>query len=320
MPKKQSGNRIIALDILKGVLIITVVIGHVYAPLRWLDVFWFHMPAFFMISGYATKDWHFDTESLKKKIVRLWIPYATYCILLLPFIPNVSYGRQLLKFVIGGGNSTTCLTYPFWFANSMLIACVAYSCLKTYVSSIVRISFIFLVWIVIHIVHVPDYLPVYLPLGSDLALGALCYIEIGALMKKYANRYCCLLGLIPFGFAMCNGQGCISFRLNMMSMIYNNICLDLLIPLSFTILLYGLCLYIEKCTIISVVFQYIGTASMSIMFMHIAIIYLSVSFGLPKLLCVMLGILIPIVANYLYNLKPLTRLLFLGSYSDCKKT
>ena len=54
--------------------------------------------------------------------------------------------------------------------------------------------------------------------------------------------------------------------------------------------------------------------------MHIAIIYLSVSFGLPKLLCVMLGILIPIVANYLYNLKPLTRLLFLGSYSDCKKT
>ena len=57
-----NGNHIIALDILKGVLIITVVVGHVYAPLSWLDVFWFHMPAFFIICGYATHNWKFEKK------------------------------------------------------------------------------------------------------------------------------------------------------------------------------------------------------------------------------------------------------------------
>lgn len=315
-----NGNHIIALDILKGVLIITVVVGHVYAPLSWLDVFWFHMPAFFIICGYATHNWNFEKENIRKKIVRLWIPYMAYCLMLLPFIPNVSVGRQILKFIIGGGNSTTCLTYPFWFANAMLMACIAYSFLKTYVSSKIRVSLICLIWFVIHVVYIPDCLPAYLPLGIDLALGAICYIEVGFLLKTFnGKRAAFLFVIIPFIFALCNANGLLLYRLNMMSMIYDHVFLDLLVPLSFVILLYVLCSYIEKCSVVSNILQYIGQASMSIMFMHVAIIYLCTNLGLPKYLSIVLGALLPVVANYFYNQSAITRLLFLGCYNDYNK-
>lgn len=46
--------RKIEFDILKGILIICVVIGHaVKTP--FINVFWFHVPAFFLIAGYFAK-------------------------------------------------------------------------------------------------------------------------------------------------------------------------------------------------------------------------------------------------------------------------
>lgn len=202
----------------------------------------------------------------------------------------------------------------------MLIACIAYSSLKTYASPKIRILLICIVWFVIHVVHIPDYIPFYMPLGFDLALGAICYIEAGYLLKKFKEKRVFLLFIIiPFFLAFCNANGYISYRLNMMSMIYDHLFFDLLVPISFTILIYILCLYIEKCSFVSVVLQNIGHASMSIMFMHIAIIYLCASFSLPKYLGVVMGILLPVFANYFYNLSSITRLLFLGSYSDYKK-
>lgn len=38
-------------DILKGLLIVTVVMGHTSFKIPLIDVYWFHMPAFFMITG-----------------------------------------------------------------------------------------------------------------------------------------------------------------------------------------------------------------------------------------------------------------------------
>ena len=49
--------RKVEFDILKGILIIFVVIGHTNLKIPYFDIFWFHMPAFFMVSGYLTKKW-----------------------------------------------------------------------------------------------------------------------------------------------------------------------------------------------------------------------------------------------------------------------
>ena len=48
-------GRNIELDILKGIMIIFVVIGHTSIKIPFFDIYWFHMPAFFLISGYLAK-------------------------------------------------------------------------------------------------------------------------------------------------------------------------------------------------------------------------------------------------------------------------
>lgn len=53
----QVINRKPEFDILKGILIIFVVIGHSSIHIPYINFFWFHMPAFFMITGYLTKKW-----------------------------------------------------------------------------------------------------------------------------------------------------------------------------------------------------------------------------------------------------------------------
>ena len=40
-----------AVDSLKGLLIVTVGMGHTSFKIPLIDVYWFHMPAFFMITG-----------------------------------------------------------------------------------------------------------------------------------------------------------------------------------------------------------------------------------------------------------------------------
>ena len=42
-------------DILKGLLIVTVVLGHTSFKIPLVDVFWFHMTDFFMLNGYLTR-------------------------------------------------------------------------------------------------------------------------------------------------------------------------------------------------------------------------------------------------------------------------
>lgn len=65
-------------DILKGILIIFVVIGHGYYYSINSVIFWFHMPVFYFISGYLLKIPNkIDISNLcKKQCKTLLIPYG----------------------------------------------------------------------------------------------------------------------------------------------------------------------------------------------------------------------------------------------------
>jgi len=66
-------NRIVWIDIAKGIAIILMVIGHSTIP-SWLSSFiWtFHMPLFFIASGWTTKKGMYsNSEFLKRKVKNL---------------------------------------------------------------------------------------------------------------------------------------------------------------------------------------------------------------------------------------------------------
>lgn len=78
-PLKQS-NRYELLDILKGLLIILVVLGHTNTPFtKW--IYSFHMAAFFAISGFLWNEKYVTCKSyllkfIKSRIIRLYIPFV----------------------------------------------------------------------------------------------------------------------------------------------------------------------------------------------------------------------------------------------------
>ena len=64
---KIEKNRNRSIDIMKGLLIVLVVLGHSQAPVHRF-IYLFHMAAFFIISGYLWKD---DYSKTKKSLLIL---------------------------------------------------------------------------------------------------------------------------------------------------------------------------------------------------------------------------------------------------------
>jgi len=68
------------MDILKGLGILIVVIGHIYEPFTWFPPYSFHMALFIFISGYFYKP-NYETDVIsfiKKRFISLAVPYFYY--------------------------------------------------------------------------------------------------------------------------------------------------------------------------------------------------------------------------------------------------
>jgi fucose 4-O-acetylase-like acetyltransferase len=100
----MNNSRIKCIDIARGIAIICIILGHldVWAIVR--IVFTFHVPIFFIITGYFTNTNNTIKSFIKKKFQTLIIPYIITCILtvVLAVIFNIalydSYNtRQVVK-------------------------------------------------------------------------------------------------------------------------------------------------------------------------------------------------------------------------------
>ena len=269
------------IDILRGLMIICVLIGHCsFASHLKLDVFWFHMPVFFMISGYLIKiplqNPFKNREYLKKKTVRYVLPYFSYSIVLYCIFHPESILKNLVRTLYAGYNNITIYSYPFWFINTLFVSSIGFSFLlwknKKYKNSTLILSVITtLLFIAIHSNIYP--LPFPLPWGLDQMLGALVFIYIGYIYrgKENSKSLYFILPLIAVSFSILNLVYDYDYTLNMQKMEYNNFILDLIIPCSFAMLFYGLSLIIKNIPIGNKIFEEFGKASMTIFFTHAAI-------------------------------------------------
>lgn len=108
-------ERLIHIDILKGIAIILVVMGHMFSPYTdYLDssvnqiIYSVHMPLFSFLSGYVfhvDKEKHYLRKTITKRALTLLLPFfcfsAVYC-----FVKDLSYYDLLFK------NE---LHYGYWF-------------------------------------------------------------------------------------------------------------------------------------------------------------------------------------------------------------
>lgn len=190
-------RRVKYFDIAKGIGIICVILGHM--SIKPIDrfVFTFHMPLFFLISGYFMKEMD-NRKFILKKAKQLLMPYifTCLCIIMLSTLQQDSYNNvlyQLRKWIVasiyGSGARTDFFIFnlqpigAIWFLLALLIS-------MSIVNMIVKYKYSS-AWIVVFFV-VGYYSAKYtwLPFSIQAGFTASLFVYIGfrAKEKEILNR------------------------------------------------------------------------------------------------------------------------------------
>ena len=123
-------GRIKYIDIAKGILIMLVVVGHTdfgefgnfFAHTL---ILWFHMPAFFLISGVLFKmpisNPVKNKTTFVKAVKHYIVPYFSWCLILWIIFRQESLVKNFIRVCYGGCLNTNMYSFPFWFINSLCI-------------------------------------------------------------------------------------------------------------------------------------------------------------------------------------------------------
>ena len=124
----MANQRLHYLDALKGILIILVILGHSIQN-QIIDyqhdalfrvIYSFHMPLFFLISGFLTYKGRYDTLIVRKRFVQCIVPFVSWAVLLPIF--------ELGEFDIE--RTMKILTYPdngLWFLYNLFFYCLIFN-------------------------------------------------------------------------------------------------------------------------------------------------------------------------------------------------
>lgn len=121
-------KRQISVDVLKGIGIIFVVVGHItYNELLFKAIFMFHMPLFFLLGGWLHNTDVPQGKYLKSKTRSLLLPYWSFLLILWPLELLVAFpdqpwtsawmGTELIEPILFGGQLLTGFASVFWFVT-----------------------------------------------------------------------------------------------------------------------------------------------------------------------------------------------------------
>lgn len=300
-----------SIDFLKSILIILMVIGHsISSDIRLHRyIFWFHMPAFFIVSGYLN-NWGKYTlsEFIKKKFNSYIIPYLSWSVLFyFIYIPENPI-KNIVRVLYGGSINTLIYSYPYWFINCIYISVIIFKFLYERLN-IKQITFIILfMWFLFH--YLISYLSP-LPWSLEIMPFAIFYIYIGFLYKNIEHKQFKYMYIICIITTIClfyiDSITDIKYEINMKSGILRHPILDIIYPSIITLSLYLTCKYIKIR-----LFNTIGNASMTIMFIHAPLINLVQKTFIPIYIYIPFIIFLSTGIHYILNKNRITQKLFIG--------
>lgn len=134
MTSKYEMERDYRIDAIKGILIILVVVAHSRSEGILHDfVFLFHMPLFFVISGYFCKEKvKLDKAYIKKLCTRYLIPYLAYMALILLVLDHNFKFSHFIRLVYGG----RALGSTYWYMTCLVFALFLFTLIRNKFSDI----------------------------------------------------------------------------------------------------------------------------------------------------------------------------------------
>jgi fucose 4-O-acetylase-like acetyltransferase len=317
------------LDIVKGIGIILVVLGHTQTDLSFrYMLYWFHMPLFFAISGYLFRpvaDWQSFGSFVKKRALQLLLPYAAALVLLT--IIQCLVNRSLFidwrsvglggKFLYGDG-------VALWFLTCMFMTQVLFAVVmllfRGWPWRVLAIAGLFILAHVEAILWPSASLPI--PWSLDTSLIAVGYFGFGYVARPLLSfnfRHASLVALaaiIAAALLIIGGRlEIIDYYLEMMHLAYRQPIYDLIIPPTFIVAMCGIGHLFARVRGAGVLAT-IGMATLPIMCLHLLanrLIYAVMGKPCGLLLFVVVGVGVPLVVTRLiFERFAVTRALFLG--------
>lgn len=182
----QNSNRVPIFDVLKGTAIVLMIVNHVSLDRAWLSnlIGVFHMPLFFLISGYLYKPRALK-EAIERNLFKILLPYLITCIIIWT-IMCLFYGQYQWGMSILWGNSKPAHgcsgVGPLWFLTAFFWTMIYANLLLKITSKQVR-------WIVMIIIFVISVVFVHifgllLPFGLTTAIGGVVFLFAGMEIKE----------------------------------------------------------------------------------------------------------------------------------------
>ena len=186
------------IDIARGLAIICIVLGHLGNSTINRVVFTFHVPIFYLITGFFVNSIDRDVDFIKKRARSLLVPYAitsgvvtVFCSLKALFMPDVTVWQQALRWIYAaiygaGDNYTEPFYIPAIGAIWFLLATfwgviILHRLLKT--KSVYRMIII----LVIFIASVWSAKYIWLPFSLQAGGCALMLMYFGFCIRKYKD-------------------------------------------------------------------------------------------------------------------------------------
>ncbi|MGE7983034.1 acyltransferase family protein [Solibacillus sp. NPDC093137] len=345
----MNKKRITWVDITKGFLMILVVIGHYPGELEFplaKYIYWFHMPAFFILSGLFFKP-ILDKKEIKltihKRFMQLIFPYLFFLV----SITLVRYGMEIfsgnwdiewylndLWTLAIGGRFIRGAYGVFWFVTTLFFTYLLFMWLTTYFTRVKQFIILGLFYVIAHFESIiamkvisgkPSEAAQSIPMiwNIDVAMMAIVYFAIGYYFKELwmdiSKRWMGAAVFLSATTLLLDRFNIIDYRLSMKFLRYEHFILDLVIPISFTIVLVG-CFQLLAAKLSLNWLQKIENHSLTIMYLHIfADIILNdyLTYGLIGYTTI--GIFIPIIVSILIKKWLPNGTILLGGFSIQKK-
>ena len=276
----KEKKRIDYFDIAKGIGIILMILGHMSLQDKYLKnfIYSFHMPLFFIISGYFFKE-RDNKQCLKNIFKKLIIPYILTCIFIIFY--------KVFRLILDGNFSEIANTIKVWGLASLygsgsreefgikfigaiwfLLALAT----ATYIMNLIYKQKYRYLWVfLIAYVGYKTSSYIWLPFSIQAGMVALLFLYTGILIKEY-NFFNIKVPFILYIFLVCIMIFCTIYcgELKMVSNYYNDGLMNIIGGVSGTFLCIKFSMLIDRyLRVIKKCFIFIGKNSLLCMCIHL---------------------------------------------------
>ena len=304
MSKKRDAE----FDIAKGILILCVVIGHGGSDSIADFMYRFHMPLFFILSGYFMQKHSNVSEYAKSQFKKLMIPYFVYMVVDFIFFDHLHDLNRILHYLWGG----RFINGVYWYITCFYISSVIFIAMLKHFPSrkVVLLSVVCGGTALIESQMIPA-IPLLekpgIPFDADVSLLCISYLAIGYYGKPVIDKWRksdqlqVRLATIGIGIVLIMEFVILGGRtLDMKQVFYPNLIYAFLIPIGYGLFLLRLCrLIAARLRFTKIALQTMGQITIPIMYLHESLnrylrfaqenilIYMLVGIGVPVLLAML---------------------------------